>query len=154
MSLTEPPAAILPIDGELGARPAFAHAAEEEFARLLNFYGVRWQYEPRTFVLRAGSGGQPVVAFTPDFYLPEEDLYVEVTTMRPRQVRRKNRKIRWLNELYPEVQIKLFKRSDFRQLLAKYGLDDATRAAWIAVEEAAGGGDDREAGPEAAGVVE
>ena len=91
--------------------PAFAHAAEAEFARLLDFYGLRWEYEPRTFVLREDKAGQPAVAFTPDFYLPDQDLYVEITTIKPRQVRRKNRKIRWLLEPYPEINIKLFKRS-------------------------------------------
>lgn len=114
--------------------PAFAHAAEAEFARLLDFYGLRWQYEPRTFVLREDKAGLPVVAFTPDFYLPDQDLYVEITTIKPRQVRRKNRKIRWLLEHYPEINIKLFKRSDFRQLMAKYGLDDEQRAPWIGLE--------------------
>jgi hypoxanthine phosphoribosyltransferase len=114
--------------------PAFAHAAEAEFARLLDFYGLSWQYEPRTFVLREDKEGRPVVAFTPDFYLPDQDLYVEITTIKPRQVRRKNRKIRWLLEHYPEVNIKLFKRSDFRQLMAKYGLDDDQRAAWIGLD--------------------
>lgn len=114
--------------------PAFAHAAEAEFARLLDFYGLCWEYEPRTFVLREDKAGQPMVAFTPDFYLPDQDLYVEITTIKPRQVRRKNRKIRWLLEHHPEINIKLFKRSDFRQLMAKYGLDDEERAAWIGLE--------------------
>ncbi len=114
--------------------PSFAHPAEEEFARLLDFYGIPWQYEPRTFVLRVDQQGRPAVAFTPDFYLPEQDLYVEITTIRPKQVRRKNRKIRWLLEHYPEINIKLFKRSDFRQLLAKYGRDDSAVAAWIGLD--------------------
>lgn len=114
--------------------PAFAHAAEAEFARLLDFYGVHWLYEPRTFVLRADKEGRAVAAFTPDFYLPDQDLYVEITTIKPRQVRRKNRKIRWLLEHHPEVNIKLFKRSDFRQLMAKYGLDDDERAPWIGLD--------------------
>jgi hypoxanthine phosphoribosyltransferase len=111
--------------------PAFAHAAEAEFARLLDFYGLRWEYEPRTFVLRQDKAGQPAAAFTPDFYLPDQDLYVEITTIKPRQVRRKNRKIRWLLEHHPDINIKLFKRSDFRQLMAKYGLDDDDRSAWL-----------------------
>lgn len=114
--------------------PAFAHPAEAEFAQLLDFYGLPWQYEPRTFVLREDKGGRPAVAFTPDFYLPEQDLYVEITTIKPRRVKRKNRKIRWLLEHYPDVNIKLFKRSDFRQLMAKFGLDDDQRAAWIGLE--------------------
>ena len=127
--------------------PAFAHAAEAEFARLLDFYGLRWEYEPRTFVLREDKAGQPAVAFTPDFYLPDQDLYVEITTIKPRQVRRKNRKIRWLLEHYPDINIKLFKRSDFRQLMAKYGLDDDDRAPWIGLDSQTAGeeDDDREA---------
>lgn len=129
--MTELPAESSSPSGQQRAWPVFAHAAEEEFARLLDFYGVRWEYEPRTFILRADGNGNPVAAFTPDFYLPDEDLYVEITTMRPKQVRRKNRKIRWLHEQHPEVNIKLYKRSDFRQLMAKHGLDDQTRAAWI-----------------------
>lgn len=130
-SVTTVPAAFPPSIEQQRSSPAFAHAAEEEFAHLLDFYGVRWQYEPRTFVLRTDSDGNPLVAFSPDFYLPDEDLYVEITTMRPKQVQRKNRKIRWLHEQYPDVNIKLYKRSDFRQLMAKHGLDDQTRAAWI-----------------------
>jgi hypoxanthine phosphoribosyltransferase len=113
---------------------AFAHPAEEEFARLLDFYGVDWEYEPRTFVLREDREGRVAMAFTPDFYLPDQDLYVEITTIKPAQVRRKNRKIRWLQEHYPEVNIKLFKRSDFRQLMAKYGRNDAALATWIGLE--------------------
>lgn len=119
-------------------QPVFVHPAEAEFAGLLDFYGVRWQYEPRTFVLRRDRQGRPVVAFTPDFYLPDQDLYVEVTTIRPKQVRRKNRKIRWLQEHYPNVNIKLFRRSDFRQLMAKFGLNDQERAAWIGTDSQAG----------------
>ncbi|MFN2168113.1 MAG: hypothetical protein ACK2U9_17870 [Anaerolineae bacterium] len=124
----------LPPATNANAATGFAHPAEVEFAQLLDFYGIPWQYEPRTFVLREDRHGRPIVAFTPDFYLPEQDLYVEITTIKPKQVRRKNRKIRWLQEHYPEVNIKLYKRSDFRQLMAKYGLDDRERSAWIGLE--------------------
>ena len=112
----------------------FAHPAEEEFARLLDFYGIDWEYEPRTFVLREDREGRVAMAFTPDFYLPDQDLYVEITTIKPAQVRRKNRKVRWLQEHHPEVNIKLFKRSDFRQLMAKYGRTDAALAPWIGLD--------------------
>ena len=124
----------LPSSTNANSAPGFAHPAEVEFAQLLDFYGIPWLYEPRTFVLREDRQGLPIVAFTPDFYLPEQDLYVEITTIKPKQVRRKNRKIRWLQEHYPEVNIKLYKRSDFRQLMAKYGLDDRQRAAWIGLD--------------------
>ena len=104
--------------------PVFAHPVEEEFARILDFYGIPWEYEPRTFVLRRNAQGTVTEALTPDFYLPDQDLYVELTTMQPNQIRHKNRKLRHMRELYPDIQIKLFKRGDIRALLLKFGVDD------------------------------
>ncbi|MGQ9517054.1 MAG: hypothetical protein ACUVWB_14415 [Anaerolineae bacterium] len=104
-------------------RPHFAHPSEEEFARILDFYGIEWEYEPHTFPLEWDENGQVLEAFTPDFYLPQQGLYVELTTLRPELVTQKNRKLRRLRELYPDVHIKLFKRRDIRELLVKYGLE-------------------------------
>jgi hypoxanthine phosphoribosyltransferase len=104
-------------------RPRFAHPAEEAFARILDFYGVEWEYEPRTFPLKWNEAGKVVEAFAPDFYLPQQDLYVELTTLRPQLSTRKNRKLRRMKELYPNVNIKLFKRGEMRNLMSKYGLD-------------------------------
>ena len=98
----------------------FAHPAEEEFARLLDFYGVHWEYEPREFVLERHPDGRPRRSFTPDFYLPDQDLYVELTTLSPRLTYRKTRKVRRLLEVYPEIRIKLFDLRDVRTLLLKY----------------------------------
>lgn len=106
--------------------PRFVNRSEEEFARLLDYYRIEWEYEPRTFALKWDGEGRVLEAFTPDFYLPEEDLYVELTTMRQSLVTRKNRKLRRLRELYPEVNVKLLYRGDYQALLAKYGLEDAT----------------------------
>src|SRR6266545_8417650 len=75
-------------------QPRFANSAELECAKILDFYGVPWEYEPRTFVLERDEHGQVVEAFTPDFYLPEQDLYLEVTVMKQSLVTRKNRKLR------------------------------------------------------------
>ncbi len=105
-------------------RPQFAHPSEEEFARILDFYGIEWEYEPHTFPLEWDENGQVLEAFTPDFYLPQQNLYVELTTLRPELVTQKNRKLRRLRELYPDVHIKLFKRRDIRELLVKYGLEE------------------------------
>jgi hypoxanthine phosphoribosyltransferase len=98
----------------------FAHESEEEFARILDFYGVSWEYEPRSFVLRE-EDGRILEAFTPDFYLPQLDLYIELTTMRQDLVTEKHRKVRRLEATYGDVQIKLLHRSDYLSLLAKYG---------------------------------
>lgn len=111
------------------SRPDFAHQAEAEFARILDFYGIHWEYEPRTFELEWDEEGRVTEAFSPDFYLPEQDLYVELTTLRPELSTRKNRKLRRMQELYPDVHVKLFKRGDLRNLMVKYGLD--TQAARI-----------------------
>jgi hypothetical protein len=104
--------------------PPFAHPVEVEFARILDFYGIPWEYEPRTFVLARDGRGSIIEAFSPDFYLPDQDLYVELTTMLPNQIRHKNRKIKRLRELYPEINIKLFKRGDIRSLMIKFGIEN------------------------------
>jgi hypoxanthine phosphoribosyltransferase len=103
---------------------AFAHPSEAEFARILDFYQIAWEYEPRTFNLKWDAEGHIVEAFTPDFYLPEQDLYIELTTMEQRLITKKHRKLRRLRELYPGVNIKLINRSDFKQMMLQYGLDE------------------------------
>ena len=99
-----------------GEQPRFAHRAELECAKVLDYYGVPWEYEPRTFVLETDDDGRVTEAFTPDFYLPEQDLYVELTVMKQSLVTRKNRKIRKVRERYPEIRIKLFYKRDFERL--------------------------------------
>jgi hypothetical protein len=101
----------------------FAHPSEEAFALILDYYGIEWEYEPRTFPLEWDENKQVLEAFAPDFYLPQQDLYIELTTLRPQLSSHKNRKIRRLKELYPEVNIKLFKRREMHTMMVKYGLD-------------------------------
>ena len=103
--------------------PRFANDAERECAKVLDFYRVPWDYEPRTFVLERDAAGRVVEAFTPDFYLPEQDLFLEITVMKQRLVTRKNRKLRKLRELYPDVQVKLFYKRDIERLARRYRLD-------------------------------
>lgn len=103
-------------------RPQFVHPAEEMFARILDFYGIEWLYEPRTFPLKWDANNAVTEAFTPDFYLPQQDVYIELTTLRPRLSTHKNRKMRRMKELYPEVTIKMLKRREMRALMVKYGL--------------------------------
>jgi hypoxanthine phosphoribosyltransferase len=99
----------------------FAHASEAELARILQYYGIEWRYEPTTFPILWNLDGKVVESFTPDFFLPEFDLYVELTTLKQSLVRKKNRKLRRLRELYPATRIKLLYARDFRALLMKYG---------------------------------
>lgn len=90
-------------------------------ARILDFYAVRWEYEPNTFPILWNLDGDVVESFSPDFYLPDLELYLEMTTLRQKLVRKKNRKLRRLRELYPAIHIKLFYARDFRELMLKYG---------------------------------
>ena len=93
---------------------------------MLDFYGVAWAYEPRTFVLEQDEDGRVTEAFTPDFYLPEQNLFLEITMMKQRLVTRKNRKLRKLRERYPDVQVKLFYKRDIERLAQRYRLDLAS----------------------------
>lgn len=111
-------------DGKTQDEVTFAHPSEAEFARILDFYQIAWEYEPRTFALRWDEAGNILEAFSPDFYLPEQDLYIELTTMEQRLITRKNRKLRRLCKLYPEINIKLLNRADFEHMMLKYGLEN------------------------------
>jgi hypothetical protein len=106
----------------------FAHASERQFARLLDFYQIEWQYEPTSFDLEREKDGNVTQRFTPDFYLPAYDMYIEITTLNQKLVTKKNRKIRRLRELYPEVRCKIFYQRDYLSLVMKYGLDDHREA--------------------------
>jgi len=103
-------------------RASFGHPSEELFANLLDFYRIDWEYEPRSFPLQWDKDGKVVEAFTPDFYLREFDVYVELTTMKQALVTRKNRKIKLLRAIYPHVNIQVFYQKDFQDLVFKYGL--------------------------------
>ena len=102
--------------------PQFANEAELECAKIFDYYRIPWAYEPRTFVLEEDEEGRVVEAFTPDFYLPEQDLYIEVTVMKQSLVTRKNRKLREIRRLYPEINVKLFYRRDIERLAQRYRL--------------------------------
>jgi hypoxanthine phosphoribosyltransferase len=107
-------------------KPRFQNDVEVECAKLLDYYRVPWDYEPRTFVLEQAEDGTVIEAFKPDFYLPEQDLYLEVTVMKQSLVTRKNRKLRKLRELYPDVKVKLFYKRDIQRLAERYRLDLAS----------------------------
>ena len=117
-------------EAEIPALPSdtvsFAHASERQFAQLLDFYQIDWAYEPTSFDLEWDRDGNVVQRFTPDFYLPQYDLYIEITTLNQRLVTKKNRKVRRLRELYPGVNCKIFYQRDYLTLVTKYGLEDAS----------------------------
>tara|TARA_Y100000590_G_scaffold335307_1_gene381670 strand:+ start:1062 stop:1412 length:351 start_codon:yes stop_codon:yes gene_type:complete len=107
---------IQPLGSLTEAEVSFAHESEKQVADLLDFYGIRWDYEPRTFVLQRDNEGRPLSGFTPDFYLPDYDLYLEVTTLRQALVTRKNRKVRRLRAQRPDLQVRILYRRDIDRL--------------------------------------
>ena len=119
----ESPPESFPFQAYRGSEPPrFVNGAELECARILDWYGIPWEYEPRSFVLERDAEGRVTSAFTPDFYLPEQDLYIEVTVMKQSLVTRKNRKLREVRRLYPDVNVKLFYRRDIERLAQRYRL--------------------------------
>ena len=113
---------------------SFAHSSERVAAEILDFYRIAWAYEPTTFPIEWDAKGNVIASFSPDFYLSDFDLYIELTTMSQKLVTKKNRKVRRLKELYPDVNIKIFYQKDFRLLLARFGMSSE------AVAHADGGG--------------
>lgn len=105
----------------------FAHPSERVAAEILDYYHVRWLYEPTRFPIEWDKAGNVIAYFTPDFYLVDYDLYIELTTMNQKLVTKKNRKARRLKELYPDVNVKIFYQRDFRALLARFGIASAPR---------------------------
>jgi hypothetical protein len=103
-------------------RVAFGHPSEEIFANLLDFYRIGWEYESHSFPIQWDKDGKVLEAFTPDFYLPEFDLYVELTTMKQANVTKKNRKVKLLRTIYPHVNIQVFYQKDLQNLIFKHGL--------------------------------
>ncbi len=100
----------------------FAHESEANFARFLDFYRIEWRYEPVCFPLVRDAEGRVIRSFTPDFYLPQFELYVELTTMKQSLVTPKNRKIRQMRQLYPDLKLKILYGRDYRKLLFKFGV--------------------------------
>ena len=118
---TSPVGDDLPVS-ERVASTDFAHPSERVAAQILDFYGIRWAYEPTTFPIEWSAAGDVIASFSPDFYLADFDLYIELTTMSQKLVTKKNRKVRRLRELYPGINVKIFYQKDFRALCFKYGL--------------------------------
>ena len=115
---------------------SFAHNSERQFAKLLDFYRIEWEYEPTTFDIEWDANGVATQRFSPDFYLPAFDLYIEITTLNQKLVTKKNRKARRLMELYPDVKCKILYQRDYLNLLIKYGLEEPSQGALLGAGEA------------------
>src|SRR3982074_1302536 len=90
----------------------FAATTERQFAKLLDLHGIEWTSEPPTVPRERDHAGRPAQAFSPDFYLPAYDLYIEITTLNQKLVTKKNRKVRRLRELHPELSVTVLYQRD------------------------------------------
>jgi len=98
----------------------FAHPSEKTFASFLSLYGYKWDYEPIEFALAWNENGQPIRGFRPDFYLPELNVFIELTVLEQRLVTKKNAKIRAFRALYPEVELVVVYQKDFNDIVLKH----------------------------------
>ncbi len=105
----------------------FKHPSEEEFAKILDMHDIEWEYEPRTFPTKWDTEGNVTQAFSPDFYLPRFDTYIELTTMNQKYVSEKKKKVKLLKKLYPGININIVFKDDFNSLLKRFRLKDDER---------------------------
>jgi len=83
---------------------------EANIARLFNYSGIKWTYQQKTFDL----GSQN---YTPDFYLPDGDIYIEVKNFLWRYSKTRDRKFR---KIYPGIKLTLLLKKDYLELEKKY----------------------------------
>jgi len=102
----------------------FVHESERDFAEILDMYNIEWEYEPSEFPLEWDAEGNIVLGFRPDFYLPEFDTYIELTTMKQKYVTEKNKKVKLLQELYPDINVNIVYKKDYHKLLKRFGVNN------------------------------
>lgn len=83
---------------------------EANIARLFTYQGMRWEYSPVSFDI----GGQ---MYTPDFYLPDSDTFIEVKNFWGEYSRNRDTKFR---KTHPTVILKVLLKEEYLQLEEKY----------------------------------
>ena len=82
----------------------FRSAWEANIARYFDFIGVKWEFEPKTFIFHTIKRG--CVSYLPDFYLPEEDKWIEVKGWMDAKSKTKlNRFKKYYPEEYKKLEI-------------------------------------------------
>lgn len=98
----------------------YKNPSEEEFAKILNLYELKWEYEPRTFPIKWDAEGNIIQAFSPDFYLPDFDTYIELTIMNQKYTSVKKKKVELLKKLYPGININIVFKEDYHNLIKRF----------------------------------
>ncbi|MCF8009323.1 MAG: cytidylate kinase family protein [Halanaerobiales bacterium] len=101
----------------------FVHESEKDFSEILDMHNIKWEYEPSEFPLEYDAEGNVILGFRPDFYLPEFETYIELTTMKQKYVTEKNKKVKLLKELYPDISINVVYKKDYKKLLERFGIN-------------------------------
>lgn len=102
--------------GKSGIRPDISDSVrfysrwEANFARICNHLGLRWQHTPATFDI----GGQN---YTPDFYLPDRGVYVEIKNFWNDYSMVRDRKFR---KAYPDIPLLVIVKEKYYDLEARH----------------------------------
>ena len=91
----------------------FRSSWEANYARYLNYRGIEWKYEEEYFETLYGK-------YTPDFYLPREDKYIEVKG-KDQYYSLQNQKIRWLRKR--EIIIEIIDFMQYGKLVNRYSIE-------------------------------
>lgn len=80
---------------------------EANFAKWLDLSGIKWEYEPKAFELKINGKD---TTYTPDFYLPEFDCYIEIKGWWRNDAKEKFLKFQKLNKikLFDKVKLSIF----------------------------------------------
>ncbi len=93
------------------SKTAYFHSRwEANIARLYNYKKIKWEYEPKTFDI----GGQ---MYTPDFYIPDSDTYVEIKNFWGQYSKKRDTKFR---EAYPDIKLQVILKKEYLELQEKY----------------------------------
>jgi len=84
----------------------FYSSWEVKFAQFLSLSNIRWQYEPKTFDL--GN-----TTYTPDFYIPEWNLYIEIKGYLTLEAKKK---INSFKKIYSDINFKIFFKKELEEL--------------------------------------
>lgn len=97
----------------------FRSAWEANIARYFNYLGIEWQYEPKTFVFENITRGS--VSYTPDFYLPKTDEWIEVKGWMDGKSKTK---LKRFEKQYPEEykKLKLIQEKEYNEIKKKISM--------------------------------
>ncbi len=77
---------------------------------MLNLRKIKWKFQPRTFNLKTQR-------YTPDFYLPHNDTYIEIKNFLSEYSLKRDREFR---ELYPDKKLVLILKEDYLNLQKEF----------------------------------